>query len=55
MPVGIEGTGEPNLAIDSARFTDCDSAGELRPEACEDEGTARGLEGPDGSLAISDV
>jgi hypothetical protein len=38
-----EGTGEPNRAVDSARGIDCDSAGELRPECC-DEGTARGVD-----------
>jgi hypothetical protein len=38
-----EGTGEPNRAVDSARGTDCESAGELRPECC-DEGTARGVD-----------
>ena len=37
------GTGEPNLAMDSARGTDCDSVGEIRPEARDDEGTASGL------------
>ena len=48
VPFGIEGTGEPSLAIESARGTDCGSAGELRPEFRDDEGTAFGFEDPEG-------
>lgn len=44
---GMEGTGEPSLAVESTREMDCESAGELRPDARRDEdpGTAFGLEG----------
>ena len=44
VPFGMEGMGEPNLAIEPAR-TDCDSAGEVRPESRDDEGTACGFVG----------
>ena len=54
VPFGMEGTGEPSLAIEPAR-TDCESAGEVRPESREDEGTACGFEGERSSAILGCV
>jgi hypothetical protein len=54
-----EGTGEPNRAVDSLRGTDCEmdceSAGELRPESLDDEGTASGFDDSGESFAMAAV
>jgi hypothetical protein len=42
-PIWVDGTGEPSLAMLSARVT-CDSAGETRPDSRDWEGTAWGVD-----------
>jgi hypothetical protein len=48
-----DGTGEPNLAVDSARGTD--SASELRPEPLDEEGTASGFDDSGESFAMAAI
>lgn len=50
-PVWTEGMGEPSRAMLPARVT-CDSAGDVRPESRDDEGTACGFDEPDPLPAI---